>query len=380
MTVTRERARVDRLGELATLEPGLVLFQGLVARRDGAEAPAARALFGRWLGAALDRLEVPPSRLIVVPDGALFELPFEALRDPRDAAGRPLGAAVEVAVVPSVTTWLAARRAEVAPPARAALVLADPRGAAPRPLAGAHGSGGEGAAFGELGALPGARREGRRILRRLGAGSELRSGERATEGVLSRPDLGSFAVLHLAAHAVADARRPRRSAVHLAAAGPREDGLLQWREIAELPLAGRLVMLSACRSAAGALGEGEGPMSLARAFQSAGARAVVASRWPVRDDEAEELIDRVYERLAAGDRLGEALRAARADAWRRGRPAAAWAAFVLLGEADFAPFAGLELAGGASRRRRLVLAVLAAAALAAFLLVRSRRGRSRTEA
>lgn len=376
VTVTADGARVDRLDEGALLESRVALFQGLVARRDGSEADAARELFEWLLARPLAALPRRPARLLVVPDGPLFELPFEALRDPGERSGGPLGAAVEIAVLPSVTAWLHARSAPAAPPLRSALVLADPASAAATPT---HEAGGQPGALGaELGALPGARREGRRIARLLLPTSAVLLGEAASERALARADLGSFAVLHFAAHAVADARHPRRSAVYLAAAGPEQDGLLQAREIAELPIAGRLVVLSACRSAAGALGEGEGPMSLARAFQRAGARAVVASRWPVRDDEAAALIEHLYTRLAGGERLGEALRTTRDEAWRGGRPAAAWAAFVLLGEPDFAPLAGVDLAIGNPRRLWLPAAALVAALLAAVTWRRARRWRSRT--
>lgn len=376
VTVTGDGARVDRLDPGEALESRVAVFAGLVARRDESETDAARDLYRRLVGPAISGLSPRPTRLLVVPDGPLFELPFEALRDPDEPSGRPLGAAIEVAVLPSATTWLHARTAEFAPPVRSVLVLADPAvsTSAPGRLAEGREGGGTGAALEDL---PGARREARGVARRLGPTSSVLLGAAASERALRSAEPGSFAVLHFAAHAVADARYPRRSAVHLAAAGPDEDGLLQSREIAELPIAGRLVVLSACRSAAGAPGEGEGPMSLARAFQRAGARAVVATRWPVRDDEAAAVVDRLYARLAAGERLGEALRASREDAWRAGVPAAAWTAFVLLGEPDFAPLAGFEPSAAGRRRLGLVLVALAALLLAA-LVRRARRSRSGT--
>jgi CHAT domain-containing protein len=185
-----------------------------------------------------------------------------------------------------------------------------------------------------LGRLPEARREGRLLARLLAPTSELLEGGAATERALARPDLGDFALLHFAAHAIADGVHPQRSAVLLTPADAAEDGLLQGREIAALPLAGRTVVLSACRTAAGAVAAGEGPLSLARAFQQTGARAVVAGRWVLRDDEAADVVGSFYRQIARGARLGEALRAARREAWEEDRPAAAWAALVLMGEPD----------------------------------------------
>ena len=72
-----------------------------------------------------------------------------------------------------------------------------------------------------------------------------------------------------------------------------EDGLLQTREIEGLDLEGRIVVLSACQTASGAILGGEGVLSLARAFFEAGAHAVIGSRWPIRDEDAASLFDSV---------------------------------------------------------------------------------------
>jgi CHAT domain-containing protein/tetratricopeptide (TPR) repeat protein len=342
--VTAGGTSVHRLPDPAAIEPLVPLFLGLVDRRDGSERAAAARLGELLLAPALDSLPPGTRRLIVVPDGALHTLPFELLRAGGDAAGTPVGARFELAVVPSATALLHWRSANAAPPLRSALIIADPELAfeAPRgpelateppavpTLAG-------------LAPLGGARREGRWLERRLRPSSELLLGAAATESALARTDLGSFAILHIAAHAVAESLQPQRSAVFLSPANAGEDGLLQAREIVRLPLAGRLVVLPACRSAAGAVGEGEGPLSLARAFQQAGARAVVASRWPLRDDEAEEVVRRLYRRLAAGGTLGSAMRATRSEAAADGLAAAAWGSFVLMGDAELEPLAGVEI-------------------------------------
>jgi CHAT domain-containing protein/tetratricopeptide (TPR) repeat protein len=371
VTISAERARVDRLPELDDLEPMIAAFLGLIARRDGSEAAAARRLYDLLLGASLADLTAPPARLIFVPDGALFDLPFELLRASVGDREEPLGVRAEIAVAPSAAAWLHWRAARAAAPERSALVLADPAIFSPPAAQLADLAAPEPAAA--LGPLPGARAEGRHVARRLRPTSEVLVGAAASEGALQRGDLGSFAILHLAAHAVADSLRPQRSAVHLAAASAAEDGLLQAREIAQLPLGGRLVVLSACRSAAGSIGEGEGPMSLARAFQQAGARAVVASRWRLRDDEAETMVRELYDRLAAGERLGAAMRAVRAAAWSQRRPAASWGAFVLLGEADFPPLAGVEIEGPSSAGIRIALTALAVVLLAGIAVRAARR-------
>jgi CHAT domain-containing protein len=129
-------------------------------------------------------------------------------------------------------------------------------------------------------------------------------------------------------------------------------------------------VLSACRSASGTLLEGEGVMGLARGFFQAGARSVVGSLWPLRDDEAERLVGDLYRHLADGRSLAGALAAAQRDRMQAGEPEAAWAGLVVLGDGDLAPIrrspAPLPAAAW------VVLAAAAAVALGAFVLARRR--------
>ena len=189
-----------------------------------------------------------------------------------------------------------------------------------------------------LAPLPWARREARAIAGLLDLDARhVLEGRAASERSLKNIPLGPFSVLHLAVHARADAEFPERSAVFLAAGDEGEDGWLQPREIAALDLRGRLVVLSACESADGALLAGEGTLSLARAFFAAGAGAVVATRWPLRDDDAAFVMERFYRALGAGDSVGGALRRARRDAIDEGMPAASWAGVALLGDGRHRP-------------------------------------------
>src|SRR5262249_20695260 len=66
--------------------------------------------------------------------------------------------------------------------------------------------------------------------------------------------------------------------------GIAEDGLLTGLEASLLNLQGtELVILSACDSSSGEVRNGEGVMSLRRAFRIAGAETVLASHWNVSD-------------------------------------------------------------------------------------------------
>ncbi len=334
IAVTRGAVRVYPLPDRGELRRAVAFFDGLFhgpEGRDEAAATLSALLYRRLLAPALADLSPRVTRLILVPDDALHRLPFDALG--AGAGKAPLGARFALARVPSATLWLRWRSQTPPPALRAALVLADPT----RPPT---------AAKLALAPLAHARSEGWEVAHALGRGSSLLEGDDASEAVLEGSRLADFGVLHLAAHAVTDEAHPERSAVVLAASGAagggspgeaRRDGLLRASEIARLHLDGRLVVLGSCSSAGGQMLRGEGVISLARAFFQAGARTVVATLWPVRDDYAEALFERFYHHLARGEAVADALREARRDRIAAGAPAAAWAGFVVLGDGGAHP-------------------------------------------
>jgi CHAT domain-containing protein len=191
-----------------------------------------------------------------------------------------------------------------------------------------------------LGPLPYARKESRALVRDLGGGSVRRLGKEASETFLKGHPLKTYGILHFATHAVTDEANPDRSGVLLAPGDSNQDGLLQIREIVDLDLDGRIVVLSACSSNTGALLRGEGVMSLARAFFQAGSHTVVASLWRLRDDEAADLFDRFYGHIGRGLSVAAALQAAQRDLIAEGAPAAAWAGLVVLGDGEMVPLPG----------------------------------------
>lgn len=340
--ITRDEAAAFPLPETSTIEDRVAVFLGLCRRRDGSEAEAAEVLYTDLLGEPLHGIDPAVRRLIIVPDGCLHQLPFAALRRyPHEA---PLGVTHEIAQVPSVRLWMrwlgAEGPKEGAGSAASVLAFADPES-------------GHGAALDErlrtvdpwtdglqLGPLPHARTEANLLVRAArGAGRVVCGGE-ASERLLKQIDLSDYHLLHFSAHALVDYHHPERSAIVLAPGEEGEDGFLQMREILELDLADKVVILSACRSASGTVLQGEGTLGLARAFFQAGARAVVGNLWPMRDDEAEALMEEFSRRLARGQTLSRALAGARAVRIEAGAPAAAWAGLVVLGDGDVVPIPG----------------------------------------
>ncbi|HJQ75219.1 MAG TPA: CHAT domain-containing protein, partial [Gaiellaceae bacterium] len=327
--VTKGGARVLPVPDAADLRAAIDVYLGTFARRDGLERAASGHLYDELLAEPLRELPAMVRRLVVIPDRDLNRLPFHALS--ASAEEPPLAARFDISIVPSATIWARVRRGSPVAPGPQALAFADPdlpggteasatRQAAPW-IDGLR-----------LGPLPHARREAGRLESLLGERCRALEGARATEGELKRARLGDCGLLVLATHAVVDEERPDRSAVLLSPGRDGEDGLLQPREIGALPLGGKLVVLSSCSSATGTLLRGEGVLGLARSFFLGGARTVVASLWPMRDDEAAVIADRFYRHLGRGESAGTALAAARRDRIAAGAPAAEWAGLIVLGD------------------------------------------------
>jgi hypothetical protein len=90
----------------------------------------------------------------------------------------------------------------------------------------------------------------------------------------------------------------------------------------------------------------------------------VATRWPLRDDDAAFLMERFYEALASGASVDGALRSARRDALAQGLPAAAWAGVTTLGDGARRPIAATP-----ARVSRLAPWAAAAGGLAGLIVV-----------
>ena len=166
--------------------------------------------------------------------------------------------------------------------------------------------------------------------------STVLNGSAATESAFKRLPLRDYRVIHLAVHGFADPVFPDRAALVLLtdrAAG--DDGFLQSSEVADLRFNADLVVLSACETAVGALEGEEGIANLSRAFLLAGARTVISTLWQVDDDASLFLMKHFYAHLAEQKTPAYALTAAKRDFLRTfGNKAAPfdWAAFGAEGE------------------------------------------------
>jgi len=99
-----------------------------------------------------------------------------------------------------------------------------------------------------------------------------------------------------------------------------------------------LVTLSACETGVGEVKNAEGVYGLRRAFQQAGAQAIVMSLWKVPDKETCELMDDFYKNWSSGQTKKKALRQAALKVLKdcRAKYGCAhpylWGGFVLLGD------------------------------------------------
>jgi len=290
--------------------------------------------------------------LIIVPDGALDYLPFEALV----TGSGYLAEKHAVVYGPSASALVTVRalNRKVAEPPKMLVAFADPltspaaRGgpvaktAKPKTTVerGPEGPGEEDyteRGFSTL-PLPYSREEVLSISKLFpSADSKVYVGAEAREETVKRERLADFRYVHFASHGFLDETKPGRSGILLAHdQQSSEDGILQMDEIMRLKMNADLVTLSSCSTGLGKFVNGEGVLGLTRAFFYAGARNVAVSLWNVNDSATATLMENFYRNLNRGLPTGEAMRRAKLAMLRGSQPSWQhpyyWAPFVVEGE------------------------------------------------
>jgi CHAT domain-containing protein len=327
--ITRHTARAYTLAPSDSVANDVARLVAFV--ENGVNTYAAASALGKALIApVLADLPGSVTRLVVVPDGALHRIPFEALR----VNDRYLVQRYAIALAPSAAVqawlWTHAAPAGQASPATV-LAFGDPRFAGE--VQGDAETEAFRSAFNETGGLP--RLEGSadeaKLVARFGAQSTVRLRDSASAWYLKHAALDSFRIIHLATHAVVDDRAATRTALALAP-GAGESGFVTPKDLAALRLHADLVVLSACRTAGGRIVAGEGVRGLTAPLIAAGARAVVASYWEIGDRQTVRLVHDFYRAMAEGHTAADALRLAEVAALDRGAPPREWAAFTISGD------------------------------------------------
>lgn len=346
-------------------------YQARVETSDHLYFEKASKLSQMLLGPAAGQLGT--SRLVLVTEGALQYIPFDALPAPLSpAANEPslstppgedrslLIAAHEIVDLPSISTLLASRAEKRQPASRTNIVavLADPifsaqddrvqNGTRPFPASPrgdmtAHEP--ERTGFDDLlhnggpARLMHASEEADAILAVTPRGTSMvvRGFDANRETAMSSR-VGQYQIVHFATHTFEDSEHPELSGIVLSMVdrnGAGKNGLMLLHDIYSLDLSAELTVLSACETALGKDVKGEGLVGLTHSFMSAGSRSVVASLWKVDDRATAALMADFYRSmLQEGMPPAAALRAAKLKIRQDKRWSTPyfWAGFVFQGE------------------------------------------------
>jgi CHAT domain-containing protein len=271
--------------------------------------------------------------LVFIPDGILQSVAFAGLWNRQ--TGRYLLEDYLLGVVPSGTVFVRASTSAGATHGAATRVLVVGNPQLDRDLSVGMPN------------LPGAEAEATEIAG-LYPRSELLTGREATRAAFLE-GLRRSQIVHYAGHAAASADVPS-SARLLLSPDPRtgDSGALYLHDLGgqRFPLT-RVIVLAACRTAAGPVSRVEGALSLGRPFLAAGIPDVVASLWDIDDSVSRRFFVSFHRALLQdGDPL-VALRKAQI-AFLRGDDAslahpASWAAFICMGGVDLHSFSKGEM-------------------------------------
>jgi CHAT domain-containing protein/Tfp pilus assembly protein PilF len=345
--IDKEGTQVYFLPKRAILEETVARLRDAIAHpmlADDALRRTAREIYAAIVAPVEDRLKKVRD-LVIVPDGGLFELPFEVLLSEEPAPGLAwsdlpyLARKYSITYAPSASIYLALRLrpapgAESRKPIMDLVAMGDPDYSM---------LGTAGGRQGPPQPLPHTRTEVSKIAGIMkDKNLDAYVGQEANEAVL-KAELKDHPsrIVHLATHGIIDRVEPTASSIVLCPDSSRtEDGYLRTLEVMSSPMDVGLVVLSACESARGEIGRGEGVVGFGRAFLAAGARSVVASLWPVADQSTAILMQAFYERMLTGKQsVGRALNQARLSLMTDQRYAHPyyWSPFVVLG-CEYSPW------------------------------------------
>jgi len=284
----------------------------------------ARKLYDLLVAPAAEQIKGADT-LCIIPDGFLWNLPFQALMPAND---RFLLEDHAIYYAPSLSVLREMAKKERGAGIRNSLI------AFGNPVIGKDEQHQV-----DLCPLPEAENEVNTILKTLGLKqNKAFIGREASEKTFKAqgPD---FSMIHLATHGVIDNRNPLYSHLLLTKSDgdPDNNGLLEARAIMNMNLDADLAVLSGCETANGKIAPGEGVIGLTWAFFIAGTRSVLVSQWKVNSASTSQLMANFYQNLAVKNQLGgEKARALRAGALRlmkgnNNRHPFFWAGFVLVG-------------------------------------------------
>jgi CHAT domain-containing protein/tetratricopeptide (TPR) repeat protein len=328
--VTLKAYKIDIKGE--DLSRTVEAYRSKIAAGDLGFANQSREMYDLLLQPAAAQLS-GKTNLIIVPDGALWDLPFQTLQSSRN---KYLLENAAISYAPSLTALRVMTKKSKKKNADANLELL---------------------AFGN----PEIRKETAESVTRVFMGEKLEplpEAERLVNSlkkmygpnraeVFTRSDAREetakieapkFRIVQFAAHGILNNASPMYSHVVLSqnANNPNEDGLLEAWEMRDLGLKADMVILSACDTARGRISNGEGVIGMTWALFIAGTPTTVATQWKVESSSTTELMLEFHRQLLSAKRTtkAEALRVASLKLLRSGKYShpAYWAGFVMVGD------------------------------------------------
>jgi CHAT domain-containing protein len=268
----------------------------------------------------------PEDRIIFVPQGMLFFVPFAALKN---ADSEYLIESHTVLSTPSLQTLKLILERPQTPlnltqlSSENTVIVGNPTmpevalriGQEPQPLS----------------SLPGAEREANEIASMLNLTPLI--GDAATETRITQK-LPQTRLIHLATHGLLDdfSGVGIPGAIALAPTTT-DDGLLNAAEISNLNLSANLAILSACDTGSGRI-TGDGVIGLSRSLLGAGTQTIIVSLWAVPDAPTAFLMTEFYNQLTDNPDKAHALRQAMLMTMQQHPDPIDWAAFTLMGSPD----------------------------------------------
>jgi CHAT domain-containing protein len=303
---------------------------------------SALELYNLWLKPYLNPKD-KGKRLVIISDGSLSYLPFEALltteintKNPNYKSLPYLLKDYTINYDYSAELWLRHQQAKkqingkiyaMAPTYSKKVVDSDS-------FLNRYRTGKEISLRSGIGELPGANKEIKTLKNKYKGfyPKKMNASEKAWKKNASK-----YGILHFAMHGLIDEKEPEYSSLVFAEDGNKEeDNFLYAYEIKQTKLNASMVVLSACETGAGKYQRGEGVLSLGRGFMYAGVPSVVMTLWKLNDQSASEVIGNFYKNLAQGQQKDKALQQAKIKYLETSNNIAAhpalWACFIQLGD------------------------------------------------
>ncbi len=292
-----------------------------------------RELYDLLLKPAREQLQ-GKNLLTIVPDGVLWNLPFQALQSSVEhyaIEDQAIFYSPSLSVLREVTKKQKKRQENSKTP-QTLLAFGNPV------VDNKADSGKKAALMGEdLDPLPEAEKQVNALARLYGpARSRVYIGTDATEE-RAKEESPYYRVLQFATHGILDSSSPMYSHLVLSHApvDTNQDGLLEAWEVMDMNLHADMVVLAACETARGRVGAGEGMIGMSWAFFIAGAPTTIASQWKVESSSTTELMLEFHRQLLNGKTTkAEALRRAELKLLKNSKyqHPSYWAAWVLVGD------------------------------------------------